>query len=124
MVLFIVSALIASISLGVGIYLAIKFIKSIIPPVPFNRLYKRLLIVMGVFAIAFTSMMLGIYLWGKIKPNGYELTAAIIGGLLVGSLLPASLFTFLFHYYGKGEDKGIDEKIDKWLFRSLAIAFP
>ena len=124
MVLFIVSALIAVASLGVGIYLAVKFIRSVIPPIPFNRLYKRILIVMGVFAISFTSMMLGIYLWNKIKPSGYELTAAIIGGLLVGLLLPTSLFTFLFHYYGKGEGKGIDEKADKWLFRSLAIAFP
>ena len=124
MILFIVSALIAVVALGVGIYLAVKFIKSAIPPLPFNRLYKRILIVIAVFALAFTSMMISIYLWNKIKPNGYELTAAIIGGLFTGLLAPISLFTFLFHYYGKGENKGISEKTDKWLFRSLMIAFP
>lgn len=124
MVLFIVSAIIAVIALGVGIYLTTKFIKSIIPPIPFKVLYKRLLIVIGVFALAFTTMMISIYLWNKIKPSGYELTAAIIGGLFTGLLAPISLFTFLFHYYGKSEGKDIDEKIDKWLFRSLMIAFP
>ena len=81
MILFIVSALMVVVALGVGIYLAVKFIKSAIPPLPFNRLYKRILIVIAVFALAFTSMMISIYLWNKIKPNGYELTAAIIGGL-------------------------------------------
>ena len=124
MVLFIVSALIAVVALGVGIYLSYRFIKSAIPPIPFKQLYKRLLIVIGVFAIAFVSMMIGIYLWAKIKPTGLELTATIIGGLFAGLLMPISLFTFLFHYYGKAEGKDIDEKIDKWLFRSLMIAFP
>ena len=124
MVLFIVSAIIAVVALGVGIYLAYKFIKSAIPPIPFKQLYKRILIVIGVFAAAFTSMMIGIYLWNNIKPTGYQLTATIIGGLAVGLLGPTALFTFLFHYYGKGEGKDIDEKIDKWLFRSLMIAFP
>ena len=124
MVLFIVAAVILAVALGVGIFLTRQYIKSAIPPIPFKQLYKRILIVIGVFAIAFVSMMIGIYLWNKIKPNGYELTATIVGGLLVGLLGPASLFTFLFHYYGKGEGKDIDEMIDKWLFRSLMIAFP
>lgn len=124
MVLFIISALIAVVALGVGIYLAYKFIKSAIPPIPFKQLYKRFLIIIGVFAVAFVTMMFGIYLWNNIKPTGYELTATIIGGLFTGLLMPISLFTFLFHYYGKGEGKDIDEKTDKWLFRSLMIAFP
>ena len=86
MVLFIVSALIAAVALGVGIYLTTKFIKSAIPPLPFDKLYKRLLVIIGVFAIDFVSMMISVYIWNKSKPNGYEMTAAIIGGLLVGLL--------------------------------------
>lgn len=124
MVLFIVSALIALVSLGVGLYLTANFIKKPLPPVPFDKLWKRLLIVIGVFAISFTTMMTGIYLWAKYKPSGYELSAAIIGGLFAGALMPISLFTFLLHYYGQGENKGISELADKWLFRSLMIAFP
>ena len=61
MVLFIVSALIAVVALGVGIYLAANFIKKTIVPIPFDKLYKRILIVIGVFAIAFTTMMISIY---------------------------------------------------------------
>ena len=122
MVLFIVSALIAIAALGVGIYLAYKFIKSAIPPVPFAELYKRILVVIGVFALAFVAMMFGIYLWNNIKPTSFELVATIVGGLFTGLLAPISLFTFLFHYYGKGKD--IPEKVDKWLFRALVIAFP
>ncbi len=124
MILFIIAAVIAVAALGVGIYWTAQFLKNVIVPVPFNQLYKRILIIIGVFAVAFTTMMCSIYLWNKISPSGYELTAAIIGGLFVGLLGPISLFTFLFHYYGKGEEKGISEKADKWLFRSLMIAFP
>ena len=62
MVLFIISAIIALVALGVGIYLSYKYIKSAIPPIPFKQLYKRILIVIGVFALAFVSMMFGIYL--------------------------------------------------------------
>ena len=124
MVLFIVSAIIAVVALGVGIYLAANFIKKPIPPLSFDKLYKRLLIVIGVFAIAFTTMMISIYLWNNIKPKGFELFAMIAGGLLTGSLATISLFTFLLHYYGRDESKGITEQIDKWLFRSLMIAFP
>ena len=124
MVLFIVSALIAAVALGVGIYLTTKFIKSAIPPLPFDKLYKRLLVIIGVFAIDFVSMMISVYIWNKSKPNGYEMTAAIIGGLLVGLLAPICLFTFLLHYYGGGEQKGINEKADKYMFRTLMVAFP
>ena len=124
MVLFIVSALIAVVALGVGIYLTANFIKNIMPKVTYNVLVKRLLIISGVFALAFTTMMISIYLWAKISPVAYELTAAIVGGLLVGFLGPVSLFTFLLHYYvGKG-NKGISENADKWMFKILMASFP
>ena len=124
MVLFIIMAVIALASLGLGIYYAVTFIKNAIPPITFDKLWKRMLIILGIFAVSFTVMMNSIYIWGNIHPNGYELTAAIVGGLLVGILIPSTLFTFLFHYYGKGESKGITSFIDKWLFRSFMISFP
>ena len=71
MVLFIVSALIAVVALGVGIYLTANFIKNIMPKVTYNVLVKRLLIISGVFALAFTTMMISIYLWAKISPAAY-----------------------------------------------------
>ena len=35
-----------------------------------------------------------------------------------------SLFTFIFHYYGTPKNRGIEENVDKWLWRILMIAFP
>ena len=124
MVLFIVSALIAVVSLGVGIYLVVDFIKNIIPRVPFIPLLKRLAIIIGVFTLGFATMMISIHLWAKNHPNGYELTASIIGGLLVGLSGSVTLFSFMLHYYGKGDNKGITPNMDKWLFRTMIIAFP
>ena len=123
-ILFIVSALIASVALGVGIYLTVNHIRNIIPKVSFSVLIRRLLIIVGVFAFAFDTMMISIYLWNGIKPAAFELTAAIVGGLLVGFLGPVSLFTFLLHYYGGGESKGITSNADKWMFKILMAAFP
>ncbi len=124
MVLFIVSALIALVSLGVGIYLVVDFIKNIIPKVAFIPLLTRLAIIIGVFTISFATMMTSIHLWAKNSPNGYELFASIFGGLLVGLCASVSLFSFLLHYYGKSESKGVSEKADKRLFVALMVAFP
>ena len=124
MVLFIVSAVLAVFSLGFGIYLTVQFLRNRIPPIPFNKLIKRIFIVIGVFTLSFATMMISIYLWGAIKPKAYELTAAIVGGLLVGFLGSVSLFAFLFHYWGGKEEKGISEETDKWMFKVLMAAFP
>ena len=124
MVLFIVAAVLAVFALGFGLYLTIQFIRNRIPPVPFNKLIKRLFIIVGVFTLSFATMMISIYLWGNIKPKAYELTAAIVGGLLVGFLGSISLFSFILHYWGGGEEKGISQGADKWMFKVLMAAFP
>ena len=124
MVLFIVSALIAVISLGMGIYLSLTFIRNVVPPIPFKKLLFRLLVVGSVFTLSFTTMMSSIYLWGKISPKPYEMASCIIGGLLVGSLGAVSLFTFMLHYWGDLKKKGVSETTDKWLFKGLMAAFP
>ena len=124
MVLFIVSAVLAVFALGFGIYLSVQFVKNRIPPIPFNKLIKRIFIVIGVFTLSFATMMISIYLWGKLTPKPYELTAAIVGGLLVGFLGSVSLFSFIFHYWGGGEEKGISKDFDKWMFKALMAAFP
>lgn len=124
MILFIVAAVITVIALGVGIYLVAQFIRNIIPPVPFNNLLKRLAIIMGVYTLSFATMMVAIYLWANIHPNAYELMCAIFGGLFTGLLSITSLFSFLLHYYGGKEKKGISEKADKYLFIALMISFP
>ncbi len=122
MVLFIISALIVLVTLGLSIKLTIDYLRKTIPPIPFKKLLKRGLILGGVYTISFTVMMLSIYLWGKINPKWFEWLFTIFGGLLVGLTSYVSLFSFLFHYYGKGKD--IDEKMDKRLFIALAVAFP
>lgn len=124
MVLFIVSALIAVISLGMGIYLSLTFIKNVVPPIPFKKLLFRLLVVGSVFTLSFTTMMSSIYLWAKISPKPYEMASSIIGGLLVGSLGAVSLFTFMLHYWGDLKKKGVSETTDKWLFKGLMASFP
>lgn len=124
MILFIVSAVLALFALGFGLFLTIQFVRNRIPPVPFNKLIIRLLVVIGVFTLMFATMMISIYLWKDIKPKAYELTAAIVGGLLVGFLGSVSLFSFILHYYGGGEAKGITKEFDKWLFMALMAAFP
>ena len=122
MILFIVSALIAAVSLGLSIKFTVDYIRKTIPPIPFKGLLKRGLILGGVYTLGFASMMLSIYLWAKINPKWYEWLFTIFGGLLVGATSYISLFSFLFHYYGKGKD--ISEKLDKRLFTSLVISFP
>lgn len=124
MVLFIVSAVLALFALGFGVFLSVQFVRNRIPPIPFNKLYKRIFVIIGVFTLSFATMMLSIYLWGGIKPKAYELAAAIVGGLLVGFLGSVSLFSFIFHYWGGGEAKGISEAFDKWMFKALMAAFP
>ena len=124
MALFIIAAVVAVVALSIGIYLIVKHIKSVIPNPSFTSLLKKLIIFVGVFTLAFATMMVSIYLWAKISPKAYELTAAIVGGLLVGFLGSISLYSFLLHYYGGGKEKGISENIDKWMFKALMAAFP
>ena len=128
MVLFIVAAVITLVALGVAIYLVANFLRNTVPPVPFMKLVKRLLIIGGVFTFSFATMMNAIFLWifeqSGLSPNRTELSAGIIGGLLVGFLGYISLFTFILHYWGGGEKKGISKGFDKWMFTALMAAFP
>ena len=124
MVLFIVSSVLALFALGFGLFLTIQFLRNRIPPIPFNKLIIRILVVIGVFTLSFATMMISIYLWAGIQPKAYELTAAIVGGILVGFLGSVSLFSFIFHYWGGGEAKGISKELDKWMFKALMAAFP
>ena len=124
MILFIVSALIAVVALGVAIKVAVDFLKNTIPPLPFVKVLKRLLIIGGVFVVGFTTMMGSIYLWANIKPAAYEVVTSVFGSILTSSLGFISLFAFLFHYYGGGEKKGITPHADKWMFTVLMAAFP
>ena len=123
MILFIIAAVILLGSIGVTVKFMYDFFKNPMP-LPFKEVLKRIGICSAVFVVAFLTMMLSIYWWVSYKPNGLELTAAITGGLLAPILGLTSLFTFFFHYYGTPKNRGIDENVDKWLFRILMIAFP
>ena len=60
MVLFIISAVLAVFALGFGLYLAIQFVRNRIPPVPFNKLIRRIFVVIGVFTLSFATMMISL----------------------------------------------------------------
>ena len=124
MIGFILCALVALVTLVLGIKWCVTFIKEAIPSVSFEKLWKRLLIVIGIFSISLTGMFCFIYLWNKITPNTREILSTIFGGLFFGLFASTSLFTFMLHYYAKGDNKGINQTADKWMFRTLAVSFP
>ena len=72
------------------------------------------------FAALFTAMLSTIYLWAKITPTTRDILSTIFGGFLFSYMGFASLQLFMIHYYGKD----VPQDLDKWLFRSLCIAFP
>lgn len=94
--------------------------KAKVLKVDYKEEYKRSLIysaiIGGTFAIAMTTM-LG---WAVTGPTAIEVVCAIIGGFFTGGLMSVVLSSFILHYYGKD----VEQTIDKWMFRILAITFP
>lgn len=83
------------------------------------KLTKKLLIIGATVAFTLMGSLLFIYLWNNINPNGREWASSIIGSLLFGFSLFIFVSFFITHYYGKG----IEEKLDKWLFRFMILSF-
>ena len=118
--LFIISALLVIASLTYSIFVSKEVITNTVTKINFKSYFIKNGIVGGVFTLFLTLMFMSIYLWANINPNGLEVVQTIFGSIGFGALGFISLHTFLLHYYGKK----IPEDINKWLFRSLMIAFP
>lgn len=120
MVLFIIFAVIALISFILPIFKTREAIKNTVMKIDYKSLFIRLGVYGIVFALSLTAMFLSIYAWMGVTATGYEYFSTILGGLLFAAFAYISLHTALLHFYSKT----LSKTLDKWLFRSLVIAFP
>lgn len=119
MVLFIIFA-IATVVLGTLMVVKSRAtVKSLQAKIDYVQVIKIEGILLGALAITFTMMMVSIYWWKDVSPKAGEIALGIIGSLLFSSLFMGAVNAFILHYYGKN----IPEKLDKWLFRGMIIAF-
>ena len=120
MILFILFALA---SVGLFAYQVVRtrgIVKNPINNVDYkNELKKSFLFNLG-FSLAFTFMLLSIYLWGKIAPKWYELLFTIVCGSSFALAISTFYVTFRIHYYRKN----LPKNVDKLLFRLLCISIP
>lgn len=120
LILFILSALVAAGLLGYLLYLTISMVRSPMLSVDFESTLKKYGLFAGGFTIALTILFISIPLWNKWDMQAWEWVCVVLGGLFTSAAGIISLETFIIHYYGKN----IPEKLNKWLFRTLVIAFP
>ena len=118
--LFIVGAIFA---LGTGafaVYDLVTLIKSQMVKVDWKRFLTKHGFLGIIFTIGLTTLFISIPIWNKWAMKGYEWAYVIVFGILTALLGYVSLETFILHYYGRN----LPQKLDKWLFTILCIAFP
>ena len=120
LILFIISALITAGGLGYLLYLTITLVRSPMVEVDYKKTLSKYAIFAGVFVLGLTLLCVSIPLWNGWTLAPWEWVCTILGGLFTGVLGVVSLETFIIHYYGKN----LPEKLNKWLFIILMIAFP
>ena len=101
MVMFIIFAL-ATIAAGVYSFTEnIKLVNSQMIDVNFKKVTLKTALYNGIFAVAFTLMLVGGMLWGKFDADGLHWFKLIAGGLLFGFSLMTAIQFFILYYYGK-----------------------
>ena len=121
LVMFVLMAVVAIVIFAINVRASVSTVKeSKVLKVNYFPVVKKMTYLSFAFAVAFTAMLCFIYLWANITPLWHEWLFTILVGSLFAVLLSLSLNYFILHYYGKD----IDPKLDKWLFRALAISFP
>ena len=119
MIFFVICALAAVFLYAFGIYKTVTLVKNPSEQVDF-KVYLKHEIELGLgFVVAFTAMLVWIYPWANITPKIYEGIQGILGGAIFATCLYTSINLFIVHYYRKN----IPEKLDKWFFRIMMIAF-
>lgn len=120
-ILFAIFAAVAISLFVIGTKICVDAVKeSKILKVDYHVAVKKMTFFALGFGAAFAAVLCSIYLWANISPKPGEWVATILGGIVSGTLMCLCLNWFYLHYYGKD----IEEKLNKWLFRALAIAFP
>lgn len=120
MIVFAISAIASLGFLAYLLFFTISLVRSPMLAIDYKALIKKYVPFAAGFVVALTGLWIGIPLMNGWKMEGWEWVCAILGGLFFSATAIVSLETFIIHYYGKN----IPEKLDKWLFRSLMIAFP
>lgn len=120
LILFIIAALIVVGCLGYLLYLTITLVRSPMFEVNYQKTLQKYAIFAGGFVLGLVLLFIAIPLWNNWKVAGLEWACIIIGALFTGALGVVSLETFIIHYYGKN----LPEKLNKWLFIILMVAFP
>lgn len=120
MVLLILSMVAAIGLLAYLLYQTITLVRSPMVAVDFKATLKKYGLFAGGFALSLTLLFVSIPLSMGWNLEAWEWVCVIVGGLFTSAAAIVSLETFIIHYYGKN----IPEKLNKWLYRCLVIAFP
>lgn len=81
---------------------------------------KKVAIALAVFATIFPAGLCFIYPWNNYSATSTEWLSAIFGGLFFALFFGSGLCSFIIHYY----KKGLNEKLDKYLFINLIASIP
>lgn len=104
--------------LSFGVIKMVKFLKSNTPlATNYHFELKRLLFISIATSVSVLLSFVLLCIYQKYQLSAGEWVELIIGSLFFGFGLPAFIFSFFSHYYGKE----IPEKLDKWLFRTIFI---
>ncbi len=118
MILTIITLILTAGLIGYGIFRLRKVIKS---PTPLATNYALEAKKLGFLAIASSVSTLLIFvflaMWQKYRMNSGDWAQLIIGSLILGGALPAFIYSFFLHYYGKE----IPKKVDKYLFINIFV---
>ena len=120
LVFMIISAVAALGLFSFGIYKCVMLAKS---PTPRANNYpletKKLIYLSSALSFATLLIFLLLSVHHKYQMNAGEWIELILGSLIFGFSLPAAVYAFIVHYYGKE----IPEILNKWLFKSVLIGF-
>ena len=119
LILLIIFALAA---LGIYVFSIVKSVQLIKNPqetVDFRTYLKHEAMLLLGFVVSFVGMLIFIYRFAEITPKWYEGLQAILGGAIFAASLFSATNLFMVHYYRKN----VPEKLNKWLFRVMMIAF-
>ncbi len=118
-ILAIVFFVIALCLAGVGIYRAIRLVKTPMIETNFKKFFffSGYFLIGGIVSFILASFFLVLRTGRAIDaPHAIQL---VIGGILFFLPLFVAINAFIVHYYGRN----IPEKLDKWLFRTIIIGF-
>ncbi len=119
MVLAIIFLALFAICAAVGIVFTVQVVKTPMIELNFKKLFIKVGIAIGVAIAFFIVASFGFYMWLGATPDALHVVELVLGAILFIGCLFIAINVFILHYYGRN----IPEKLDKWLFRIMFIAF-